>query len=182
MLCDCLSLNLLPESKQVAGTCVRCRFAPMVGLAMLFAIYVACGLFAPLDFAFADAPALSAPAAAGASPAAVQQQMRPYDLIFGSVQFFLVGLFILWMLYLRPLQRREDSQRKFLAELKKNDDVLTSGGIFGKVLVVKPDEVTIEVSPGVKLRIKPDHLYPIVNAQRETKSSPLQIAGKEQGR
>jgi len=176
MLTVCVGLKLLPESNKVAGTLVRCRC--VLGLAKGLSLLL---LVAPA-IAFAADPVVANTVAANTVPAAAPHAMRPYDFIFGSVQFFLVGLFILWMLYLRPMQKREDVQRKFLADLKKNDDVITSGGIFGKVLTVKPDEVTIEVSPGVKLRVKPDHLYPVVNAQRDQKSAQLQIAGKEQSR
>ncbi len=152
---------------------------------MLLAVSLIISGLLPQALAFADGAAAVSPtvAASGSSSAGAAPHARaPFEFIAGSVQFFLVGLFILWMLYLRPMQKREETQRKFLSQLKKNDDVITSGGIYGKVFAVKPDEVTIEVSPNVKLRIKPDHLYPIVTTQGETKGSPLQIAGKEQGR
>ena len=40
-----------------------------------------------------------------------------------------------------------------LAELKKGDDVVTTGGIIGKISGIKDDEVTLQVQEGVRLRV-----------------------------
>jgi preprotein translocase subunit YajC len=79
----------------------------------------------------------------------------------GGLGFFVPILLIFAAMYfilLRPQQRREQAQRlALLASLKKNDKVLTNGGIIGIVALVneKEDEVTLKVdeSSNVRLRV-----------------------------
>ncbi|MCA9102888.1 MAG: preprotein translocase subunit YajC [Pirellulales bacterium] len=77
---------------------------------------------------------------------------------FGSMlpMFVIVGV-LFYVMVLMP-QRREQNQRKsMLEELKKNDHVITTGGIHGTVTNVRrdDDEVTIKVdeSTNTKLRV-----------------------------
>ncbi len=74
--------------------------------------------------------------------------MLPMLLIFAAMYFIMI----------RPAQKRERAQRlALLANLKKNDKVLTSGGIIGIVALVndKEDEVILKVdeSSNVRLRV-----------------------------
>ena len=103
---------------------------------------------------------LTDPAAAAdvAAPAAGSQMMSPFQFIFSTVQFFLIGFFVYFWLAIRPGQLREDERKKFISELKKNDDVMTTGGIFGKVVSLKDDSATIDVGGGVKVRVHLDHI------------------------
>jgi preprotein translocase subunit YajC len=70
--------------------------------------------------------------------------------------FLLIGV-VFYLLMLRP-QRKEQAQRKTMLEnLKKNDHVVTIGGIYGVVTNVRPevDEVTLKVdeTSNTKLRM-----------------------------
>ncbi len=110
------------------------------------------GLFCP-SVAFAQN---SLPTSA---PAAIPTGATPYEFIFGTVQFFLLSFFVYYMLVLRPQQLREEEQGRFLKTLKKDDDVLTSGGIFGKVVSVGDGFVSVEIASGTKIKIQPQHLF-----------------------
>jgi preprotein translocase subunit YajC len=80
---------------------------------------------------------------------------------FGGMGIFLPMILIFVAMYfimIRPQQKREQANRlALLANLKKNDKVLTSGGIIGIVALVndKEDEVTLKVdeSSNVRLRV-----------------------------
>jgi preprotein translocase subunit YajC len=65
--------------------------------------------------------------------------------------------FLFWFLLLRPQQQERKRREAMLAALKKNDRVITVGGIYGVVTNVhrEADEVTIKVdeSANVKLRV-----------------------------
>jgi preprotein translocase subunit YajC len=54
-----------------------------------------------------------------------------------------------------PARRKERQQRELLFNtLKKNDEVLTSGGIIGTVANIKDDEVTLKVDESSNVRIR----------------------------
>lgn len=100
--------------------------------------------------------AAQAPAAAGS-----QSMMTPFQFIFGSVQFFLIGFFIYFWLAIRPQHLKDDERKKFVNDLKKNDEVITSGGLFGRVVALKEDSATLEIASGVKVKVHVDHVMPV---------------------
>lgn len=67
----------------------------------------------------------------------------------------LILMFVLmYFLLFRPQQKRMAEHRKLVDALAKGDEVLTNGGIAGRVEEVGPQFVTVEVAPGVKIRIQ----------------------------
>lgn len=82
--------------------------------------------------------------------------------------FLLIGV-VFYMLLLRP-QRREQAQRKSMLEsLKKNDHVVTIGGIYGVVINVRADadEVTLKVdeTSNTKLRVTLSSIARVIGDQ-----------------
>jgi preprotein translocase subunit YajC len=66
----------------------------------------------------------------------------------------LIAIFaIFYFLILRPQSRKAKEHQKMLSELKKGDDVTTSGGIIGKITGIKDNEVTLQVQEGVRIRV-----------------------------
>jgi preprotein translocase subunit YajC len=65
----------------------------------------------------------------------------------------LVLLFVIfWFLIIRPQQQRLKTHRAMVDAVKKGDDVVTGGGLIGKVVKVADQEVEIELSPTVKVK------------------------------
>jgi preprotein translocase subunit YajC len=58
-----------------------------------------------------------------------------------------------YFLMLRPQQRRVKMLQNAIANLKKNDQVVTSGGILGKVGKVDDQYVELEIAPNVKIKV-----------------------------
>lgn len=75
--------------------------------------------------------------------ATILQQFGPMILVFA----------IFYFLIIRPQQKREKQRRDMLSSLKKGDKVITVGGIFGKILNIKDDIITLEVGDKVKFKI-----------------------------
>lgn len=66
----------------------------------------------------------------------------------------MVGIIaIFYFLLIRPQQQRAKKHREMLGALKRGDEVITSGGIIGKVAKLTDAEVTIDTGEGVKLRV-----------------------------
>ena len=72
----------------------------------------------------------------------------------GTNIVFIVALFaIMYFVMIRPQQKQLKEQQALIAALKKGDDVVTQGGILGKIWMVADKTVTLEVSNGVRLRV-----------------------------
>ena len=73
----------------------------------------------------------------------------------GTSQLLFFGLIfvVMYFFMLRPLLKKQKNERKLREELKKGDDIITIGGIHGKIVEMKDSSVTIE-SYGVKLKVE----------------------------
>ena len=60
--------------------------------------------------------------------------------------------FIFWFLILRPQMRQQKEHKAKLASLKKNDMVVTAGGLIGKVIKIDDHYVELELAPNVKVK------------------------------
>lgn len=72
--------------------------------------------------------------------------------IFFLGQFVLIGL-IFFFLIIRPQQKRAKAHQALIAGVKRGDQVVTAGGIVGKVTKVEEQMVEVEISAGVKVRV-----------------------------
>ncbi|WP_028667731.1 preprotein translocase subunit YajC [Runella zeae] len=65
----------------------------------------------------------------------------------------IIGVFYFFMI--RPQQKKQKDQKKFLEELKKGDEIVTIGGLHGTVVSVYESTVTVEVDgKGTKLKFE----------------------------
>ncbi|MDD2558917.1 MAG: preprotein translocase subunit YajC [Desulfuromonadaceae bacterium] len=60
---------------------------------------------------------------------------------------------IFYFLLIRPQQKRAKQHRKLIESLKSGDNVITAGGIHGKIVTVQDDVITLEVDKGIKLKV-----------------------------
>ena len=89
--------------------------------------------------------------------AVVWLQAGPADASpFGMLVPMLLIFLIFYFLLIRPQQRRQRDQETMLKGVEKGDDVVTAGGLHGKVIGVTDDVLTLDVSafPGEKIRVK----------------------------
>ena len=66
------------------------------------------------------------------------------------ILMFLVFYFLL----IRPQQKRTKQHKEFLNSLKKGDEVITSGGLFGRVTGITESVVTLEVADKVRIKVQ----------------------------
>jgi len=67
----------------------------------------------------------------------------------------LIAMFVLmYFLLIRPQQKRAKEHKKLLNELKKGDEVVTNGGVIGKVTSVDESFATLEISDGVIVKVQ----------------------------
>ena len=67
--------------------------------------------------------------------------------------FPLIFLALMWFLLVRPQRERVRRQQQLVASLEVGDEVVTAGGIVGRIVALDTDEAHIEVAPGVVIRV-----------------------------
>lgn len=81
-------------------------------------------------------------------------QFLPLILIFGIMYFLLI----------RPQQQKLKQHQKMVAELRRGDQVVTQGGLIGKVTKVKDDqEVEVEIAAGTTVRVVRGTIAQVIN-------------------
>ena len=84
-----------------------------------------------------------AQAAGGAGPSLVAQ-----------LPFFIAIFAIFYFLLIRPQQKKMKEHQAMVEALRRGDQVITQGGVIGKVTKVRDDgEVEVEISQGVNIRV-----------------------------
>ncbi len=68
----------------------------------------------------------------------------PIILVVAFVYFFMI----------RPQKREQKAKDKLLGGLKKNDRVVTTGGMYGTIVNIKDDEITLRVDDQAKIKIR----------------------------
>ena len=61
---------------------------------------------------------------------------------------------VFYFLLIKPQRKAQDEHKKMVTSLKKNDEVITSGGIHGTIVNVKEHTVTLKVDDNVKVEVQ----------------------------
>ena len=61
---------------------------------------------------------------------------------------------VLWFIMIRPQMKRRKESKAMLEALAKNDEVVTAGGILGRVTKVNESYVTLEVAEGTEITVQ----------------------------
>ena len=79
-------------------------------------------------------------------------------------KFPLLAVFVIfYLIVMRPQSRRMKDHQNAIAAVKKGDEVITGGGIRGKVTKVTDDEAEVEIAQGVKIRVVKSTISQVVN-------------------
>jgi len=101
-----------------------------------------------IGLAFAMGTPPGGAAAGGQSPMA---SLIPLILMFAIFYFLLI----------RPQQKKAKEHRAMMEALKKGDQVVTAGGIHGKITAVEETVVTLEIASGVNIKVNKGHIATI---------------------
>jgi preprotein translocase YajC subunit len=66
----------------------------------------------------------------------------------GPLIFLIALVALLWFVLIRPQRQRQATHRALLQELAVDDEVVTAGGVFGRVRSLADDHVMLEIAPG----------------------------------
>jgi preprotein translocase subunit YajC len=90
---------------------------------------------------------LISPAWAQAAPAPAGS---PYGFMFMMVAFVIIFYFML----IRPQQKKAKEHQAMLAKLSAGDEIVTTGGILGRIIEVGDAFITLEVADSVRLKVQ----------------------------
>ena len=71
----------------------------------------------------------------------------------GFIFIIVLAFAVLYLIVIRPSQRRKLQQQRIVNELHVGDEVLTAGGIYGTISEVEEDQVTVEIAPNTEVRV-----------------------------
>ena len=79
-----------------------------------------------------------------------------------QILMLLVFVGIFYFMLIRPQQKRSKEHQAMLAKLASGDEVVTTGGILGRITDVGDTFITIEVSDGVRIRVQKGQIGQLV--------------------
>jgi len=74
----------------------------------------------------------------------------------GTMNLIFIGgiLLVFYFFMIRPQQKKQKDQKKFLSAIKKGDTVVSLGGIHGKITAIEENTVTLEVDRGARIKME----------------------------
>lgn len=73
----------------------------------------------------------------------------------GSFLIVMVGMIaIFYFLLIRPQMKEQKRRKEMLSSVRKHDKVITSGGIYGVVVAVSDNDITIKIDESNNIRVK----------------------------
>lgn len=114
---------------------------------------------------------MQAEAAIEAVETAAQQPTGVAAVLGNPLFMFVIIIAIMYFLMIRPQRKRQKEIENFRRGLRPGQDIITSGGIYGKIKSVDENVVTIEISNNVSIRIDKGSVYasPAAIQQQENK-------------
>jgi preprotein translocase subunit YajC len=91
----------------------------------------------------------------------MQQHESLIQMMYLPVCFF----FIFYFLFLRPQNQQQKKIKEMLANLKKNDEVITTSGIHGTVAIVKEKTVVVRVDEGCRIEFDRESIASVTSTE-----------------
>lgn len=87
------------------------------------------------------------PSALAQTPAGAQPS------VFEALMPFIVLMVVMYFLMIRPQVKKAKEHQKFITELKRGDEVVTTGGILGRIEGLTDTVATLEIADGVRVKM-----------------------------
>lgn len=102
----------------------------------------------------------------------------PAGSSFASFIPLILIFVVFYFLLIRPQQKKAKEHQVFLSGLKKGDEVVTSGGIHGRITGLTDAVVTMEIAEGVRIKVnRGSILTSVVEAKKKAEASEKPAGG-----
>ncbi len=97
------------------------------------------------------------------------------------VQFFpLILIFVVfYFLLIRPQQQKAKAHRNMLSELKRNDEVVTVGGLYGRIMELGENVVTLELAQNIRVRVERSKIEAVAEEGGSRKAGGDKKSGRD---
>jgi preprotein translocase subunit YajC len=107
------------------------------------------------------------------APPLQDQPAPPGGNLLNTVVMFGIPLLIFWFVLLRPERKERKRKAEMLGNLKKNDRVLTSGGLYASVAAVHEQEVVLKFDEsGTRVRALKSAIASVIEDDDAAKDKP----------
>ncbi len=91
-----------------------------------------------------------------APPSGGSEGSNPGAGFLGMLPPLLAMFAIFYFLLIRPQQKKQKERDSMLDSLKEGNNVLTTGGLYGKIKKIKDDVITLQIADNVRVKISKD--------------------------
>ena len=96
------------------------------------------------------------------SAAAAQQSGADAPGLLGSFLPLIIIFALFYFLFIRPQMKRAKDHRKMVSELAAGDEVVTAGGLLGRITEVGDSFVTVEFADGIRIKLQKQSVSNVV--------------------
>lgn len=89
----------------------------------------------------------------------------------------MIGL--MWLLVIRPQRRRASEHGHMVSKLSVNDEIVTAGGLYGRIMDIDDDVLTVQIAPDVTVRVARGAITGLVDSEGETTQKGHPIASED---
>lgn len=100
--------------------------------------------------------------AQGAAPASAAPSGSPLGMFLPLIVVFV----IFYLLIFRPQQKQQKIKKQMLSNLKRGDDVVTNGGLYGKITDLADTFVMLQVANNVTLKVDRSQINTVTNLEK----------------
>lgn len=71
---------------------------------------------------------------------------------YSGLVFLALLIAIFYLMLIRPQKKRMEAHRKLIESVDEGDEVITIGGVYGRVASIGDDDMELEIAPGTRAR------------------------------
>jgi preprotein translocase subunit YajC len=82
---------------------------------------------------------------------------------------------LLWLLVIRPQRRRTTEHSALISALSVGDEIVTAGGMYGRVTGIDEEVLTVEIAPSITVRVARGAITGIMNSEQKDNEAEAPI-------
>jgi preprotein translocase subunit YajC len=96
----------------------------------------------------------------------------------GQIVFFVLLIGVFYFVLIRPQKKRAEQHQNLIGSVDVGDEIMTIGGLYGKVTAIGEDDFEMEPSPGMRLRFVKSAIARRVNEEVTVDGEPVDEIGE----
>jgi len=86
---------------------------------------------------------------------------------------------LLWLLVLRPQRRRALEHATLISNLSVGDEIVSAGGMYGRITRIDDEVLTVEIAPGITVRVARAAITGLINSEQKDNEAETPIASDD---